>query len=169
MSKSPWWNIGTIRRVGWAAFTKTYSRGKWLISHLTPTFAIIIHIPSVPVYDVPTSLYLTPRIRIPQVAASHNWCPQVIRLASPSPHTCVPMFPSQFYTQLIFWVRVFRNILIPCKWTLILIFVSRLVGTKGSRAHPSQHWCVSQHWVSHGLGHLLFGPYLLFLVFTRQC
>ena len=36
---------GTLRRAGWVAFTKTYSRGKWLISHLPPTFAIIIHIP----------------------------------------------------------------------------------------------------------------------------
>ena len=29
---------GTLRRAGWVAFTKTYSRGKWLISHLPPTF-----------------------------------------------------------------------------------------------------------------------------------
>ena len=36
---------GTLRRAGWVAFTKTYSREKWLISHLPPTFAIIIHIP----------------------------------------------------------------------------------------------------------------------------
>ena len=40
VQRSPCWNIGTIRRVVWVAFTKTYSRGKWLISHLPPTFAI---------------------------------------------------------------------------------------------------------------------------------
>ena len=36
---------GTLRKAGWVAFTKTYSRGKWLILHLPPTFAIIIPIP----------------------------------------------------------------------------------------------------------------------------
>ena len=67
---------GTLRRAGWVAFTKTYSRGKWLISHLPPTFAIIIHIPRP----------LLPCIWRPRVPASHTWCPQV-----PSPHTRVPM------------------------------------------------------------------------------
>ena len=70
---------GTLRRAGWVAFTKTYSRGKWLISHLPPTFAIIIHIPRP----------LRPCIWRPRVPASHTWCPQV-----PSPHTRVPMSPS---------------------------------------------------------------------------
>ena len=106
MSKSPCWNIGTIRRVGWAAFIKTYSRGKWLISHLPPTFAITIHIPQVPVFDFHASLYLTSSVPIPHVPASHTWCPQVLRLASPSPkspHTRpnvpVPLSLSHFYTQ----------------------------------------------------------------------
>ena len=87
---------GTLRREGWVAFTKTYSRGKWLISHLPPTFAIIIHI----------SRPLRPCIWRPRVPASHTWCPQVPRLASPSPkspHTRpdvpVPLSLSHFYTQ----------------------------------------------------------------------
>ena len=92
---------GTLRRAGWVAFTKTYSRGKWLISHLPPTFAIIIHIrrPLRP-------CIWRPRVPVPHVPASHTWCPQVPRLASPSPrspHTRpdvpVPWSPSHFYTQ----------------------------------------------------------------------
>ena len=63
------------------AFTKTYSRGKWLISHLPPTFAIIIHIPR-PLLPC----IWRPRVPVPHVPASHTWCPQV-----PSPHTRVPM------------------------------------------------------------------------------
>ena len=82
VQQSPCWNIGTIRRVGWAAFTKTYSRGKWVISHLPPTFAITIHIPHVPVFDFHASLYLTSSVPIPHVPASHTWCSQVLRLAS---------------------------------------------------------------------------------------
>ena len=62
------------------AFTKTYSRGKWLISHLPPTFAIIIHIPR----PLLPCLW-RPRVSVPHVPASHTWCPQVPRLASPSP------------------------------------------------------------------------------------
>ena len=87
---------GTLRREGWVAFTKTYSRGKWLISHLPPTFAIIIHIPRP----------LRPCIWRPRVPASHTWCPQVPRLASPSPKSShmrpevpVPLSLSHFYTQ----------------------------------------------------------------------
>ena len=71
---------GTLRTAGWVAFTKTYSREKWLISHLPPTFAIII--------DIPRPLRLCfwrPRVPVPHVPASHTWCPQVPRLASPSP------------------------------------------------------------------------------------
>ena len=82
-------------------FTKTYSREKWLISHLPPTFVIIIHIkrPLRP-------CFWRPRVPVPRVPASHTWCPQVPRLASPSPkspHTRpdlpVPLSPSHFYTQ----------------------------------------------------------------------
>ena len=92
---------GTLRREGWVAFTKTYSRGKWLTSHLLPTFAIIIHIarPLRP-------CIWRPRVPVPHVPASHTWCPQVPRLASPSPkspHTRpnvpVPLSLSHFYTQ----------------------------------------------------------------------
>ena len=70
---------GTLRRAGWVAFTKTYSRGKWLISHLPPTFAIIIHIPR----PLRPCIW-RPRVPVPHVPASHTWCPQVPRLASPS-------------------------------------------------------------------------------------
>ena len=70
---------GTLRRAGWVSFTKTYSQGKWLVSHFPPTFSIIIIVPASPVFDVP---------------ASHTCCPQVPRLASPSPNTRVPMSPS---------------------------------------------------------------------------
>ena len=59
------------------AFTKTYSRGKWLISHLPPTFAIIIHTPRPCVWR--------PGVRVPHVPTYHTWCPQVPRLASLSP------------------------------------------------------------------------------------
>ena len=82
---------GTLRRAGWVAFTKTYSRGKWLKSHLPLTFAIIIHIPRplhpciwCPCVPIPTS----PR-PILDVLKSLVSRPQV-----PSPHTCVPMSPS---------------------------------------------------------------------------
>ena len=92
---------GTLRRAGWVAFTKTYSRGKWLISHLPPTFAIIIHIPC----PLGPSI-LRPRVSVPHIPASHTWCPQVLRLASTSPKSPhrspdvpVPLFPSHFYTQ----------------------------------------------------------------------
>ena len=70
----------TLKRAGWVAFTKTYSRGKWLISHLPPTFAIIIHIPR----SLRPFIW-RPRVPVPNVPASHTWCPQVPRLASPSP------------------------------------------------------------------------------------
>ena len=73
-------NEGTLRRAGWVAFTKTYSRGKWLISHLPPTFVIIIHIPC------PLSPCIwRPRVPVPHVPTSQTWCAQVPRLASPSP------------------------------------------------------------------------------------
>ena len=92
---------GTLSRAGWVAFTKTYSRGKWLISHLPPTFAIIIYIPC----PLRPCIWC-PRFPVPHVPASHTWCPQVPRLASPSPrspHTRpdvpVPWSPSHFYTQ----------------------------------------------------------------------
>ena len=77
---------GTLRSPGWVTFTKTYSRGKWPISHLPPTFAIIIHIPRPCIWR--------PHVLVRHVLTSHTWCPQVPRLASPSPHTRVPMSPS---------------------------------------------------------------------------
>ena len=86
---------GTLRSAGWVAFTK------WLISHLPPTFATIIHIPC----PLRPCIWL-PRVPVPHVPASHTWCPQVPRLASPSPkspHTRpdvpIPLSPSHFYTQ----------------------------------------------------------------------
>ena len=88
----------TLRRAGWVAFTKTYSRGKWLISHLPPTFAIIIHIPRPqrPVFDVPASPSHTSPRPILDVLKSLVSLPQV---PSPkSPHTR-PDVPVHFYTQ----------------------------------------------------------------------
>ena len=92
---------GTLRRAGWVAFTKTYSRGKWLISHLPPTFAIITHIP-LPVCPC----IWRPRVPVAYVPASHAWCSQVPRFASPSPKSPnmrpdvpVPLSPSHFYTK----------------------------------------------------------------------
>ena len=86
---------GTLRRSGWVTFTKTYSR---LISHLPPTFTIIIHIPRPCIWR--------PFVPVPHVLTSHTWCPQVPRLASASPkspHTRpdvpVSLSPSHFYTQ----------------------------------------------------------------------
>ena len=82
---------GTLRRAGWVAFTKTYSRGKWLILHLPPTFAIIIHIPCPlldPVFDVPASPSHTSPRPILDVLKSLVSRPQV-----PSPHKRVPMSP----------------------------------------------------------------------------
>ena len=72
---------GTLRRAGWVAFTKTYSRGKWLISHLPPTFAIIIYVPASPSH--------TSQRPILDVLKSLVSRPQV-----PGPHTRVPMSPS---------------------------------------------------------------------------
>ena len=96
---------GTLSRAGWVAFTKTYSRGKWLISHLPPTFAIIIHIPR----PLRPCIW-RPRVPVPHVPASHTWCPQVPRLASlspksphPRPYVPVPLSPFHFYTQPWYW------------------------------------------------------------------
>ena len=79
---------GTLRRAGWVAFTKTYSWGRWLISHLPPTFAIIIHTPRPlrPCIWRPPSLSHTSPCPILDVPKSHVSRPQV-----PSPHTHVPM------------------------------------------------------------------------------
>ena len=66
------------------------------VTHLPPTFAIILHIPS-PLRPC----FWRPRVPVPHVPTSHTWCPQVPRLASPSPksphrHPDVP-FP-RLYT-----------------------------------------------------------------------
>ena len=76
---------GTLRRAGWVAFTKTYSRGKWLISHLPPTFAIIIHIPRPLRPCIWRPRVPVPHFPVPYFPTSHTWCPQVPCLASPSP------------------------------------------------------------------------------------
>ena len=76
---------GTLRRAGWVAFTKTYSRGKWLISHSPPTFAIIhtSRVLCVPVFDVPASpSHTSPRPRPIR--------PRVPHLMSSSPSSRVP-------------------------------------------------------------------------------
>ena len=50
------------------------------VTHLPPTFAIIIYIlrPLCP-------CIWSPRVPVPNVSASRTWCPQVPRLTSPSP------------------------------------------------------------------------------------
>ena len=78
---------GTLRRAGWVAFTKTYSRGKWLISHLPPTFAIIIHIPRPLRPCIWRPRVPVPHFPVPYFPTSHTWCPQV------------PCLASHFYTQ----------------------------------------------------------------------
>ena len=87
---------GTLRRAGWVALTKTYSRGKWLISHLPPTFAIIIHIPRPLRPCIWRPRVPVPHFPVPYLPTSHTWCPK-------SPHTRpdapVPLSPSHFYTQ----------------------------------------------------------------------
>ena len=78
---------GTIRRAGWFAFTKTYSRGKWRIylldfcnnsSHSLSPASLFLTSPSHtsprPILDVLKSLVSRPQV--------------------PSPHTRVPMSPS---------------------------------------------------------------------------
>ena len=94
MSKSPCRNIGTIRRVRWVAFTKTYSQGKLLISHLPPTFAILYLLelfnflcPRCGAYSraalirVNTVIIYIPRVPVPP--------PRVPYLMSPSPSSRV--------------------------------------------------------------------------------
>ena len=94
---------GTLRRAGWVAFTKTYSRGKWLISHLPLTFAINYSHPACPV-----SLYLTslrPRPTHPRVPCLMSSSPssrvpksQVPTHASRCPRPLVPV-PLLYTTQ----------------------------------------------------------------------
>ena len=74
---------GTLRRAGWVAFTKTCSRGKWLISHLPPTFAINIQIPLPPRpciwrHRVPYLMSSSPSSRVPtsQVPTHASRCPR---------------------------------------------------------------------------------------------
>ena len=50
------------------------------VTHLPQTFAIIIHIPR----PLRPCIW-RPRVPVPNVPASHTWCPQVPCLASPSP------------------------------------------------------------------------------------
>ena len=93
------WRNPKEGRVGCLHQLKTYSRGKWLISHLPPTFAIIIHIP-----PSLRPFIWRPRVPVPHVPASHTWCPQVPRLASPSPkspHTRPDVPVPLFYTAVV--------------------------------------------------------------------
>ena len=94
---------GTLRRAGWVAFTKTYSRGKWLISHLRTTCAIIIHIPR------PLCLCISrPHVPVPHVPASHSPSSRVPRVpthVSRCPHPLVPV--SLLYT-------AYKNRLLNC-------------------------------------------------------
>ena len=75
---------GTLRRAGWVAFTKTYSRGKVADIAFTSDFCNnYSHCAS------PASLYLTSPRPILDVLKS-----LVLHLQVPSPHTRVPMSPS---------------------------------------------------------------------------
>ena len=85
---------GTLRRAGWVAFTKTYSRGKVADIAFTSAFYNNYSHPA-----SPASLYLTsplPRPTRPRV-------PYLMSPSPKSPHTRpdvpVPLSPSQFYTQ----------------------------------------------------------------------
>ena len=85
----------TLRKAGWVAFTKTYSRGKRLISHLPPTFAIIIHSPR-PLRPciwrprVPYLMSSSPSSRVPksQVPTHASSCPRPTFIHSPSFLAC---------------------------------------------------------------------------------
>ena len=106
---------------------QTYSRGKWLISHLASTS-----------YSHPTSpasLYLmSPRPRVPYLMSSS---PSSRVPKSPSPHTRVPMSPSHFYTQPFclmevpfiprlssYWKSQLPQGLMACIWALRRFLVS---------------------------------------------
>ena len=125
-------------------FIKTYSGGKWLISHFPPTFAIIIHIPA--------SLYLTsPLPRIWRPASPPHSSPrpildvpksfvsrfQVSKFPNTRPNVPVPFSPSLFYTQpyilsryvsisrsstQFFQVNVKSQWTHPLQWEIILIY-----------------------------------------------
>ena len=106
---------GTLRRAGWVAFTK------WLISHLPATFATIIHIPR----PLRPCIWL-PRVPVSHVPASHTWCPQVPRLASPSPkspHTRPDVPVPLLYTANLNsdLIRLRKTTTIPL---LIIIFIN---------------------------------------------
>ena len=125
-------------------FTRTYSGGKWLISHFPPTFAIIIHIPA--------SLYLTssrPRIWRPASPPHSSPRPifdvpksfvsrfQVSKFPNTRPNVPAPFSPSLFYTQpyilsryvsisrsstQFFQVNVRSQWTHPLQWEIILIY-----------------------------------------------
>ena len=87
---------GTLRRAEWVAFTKTYSWGKWLKSHLPLTFAIIIHIPRPlhpciwsPCVPIPTSP--CPILDVLKSLVSHPLKSQVPTHVFRCPHPLVPV------------------------------------------------------------------------------
>ena len=80
---------GTLRRAGWFAFTKTYSRGKWRIYLRLLQESFTSCVPCVPVFDAPASPSHTSPRPILDVLKSLVSRPQV-----PSPHTRVAMSPS---------------------------------------------------------------------------
>ena len=117
LRKQAWRNPKEVR-VGYL-HQNIFTRKVTDIWHLRPTFAIIIHIPRPCIWR--------PRVPVPHVLTSHSWCPQVPRLASPSPkypHTRpdvpVPLSPPHFYTQL--WINIHNNTL--CLHHVVLIQAS---------------------------------------------
>ena len=67
------------------------------ILHLTLTFAIIINVPRLPIFDVPTSLYA---FNVTRPCPTHPRVPYLMfpspssRIPNISPHTRVPTSPS---------------------------------------------------------------------------
>ena len=135
---------GTLRRAGWVAFTKTYSRGKWLVWHLPPTFAIIIHIPR----PLRPCIW-RPRVPVPHVPASHTWCPQsqVPTHASRCPHPLVPV--PLLYTADRQW--------------LIILHTFELVTLSFSQFHAQRNWPLTDAL------HILFSTWDYYAVFEAWC
>ena len=119
---------GTLRRAGWVAFTKTYSRGKWLISHLPPTFAVIIHIPRPPRPRptrprVPYLMSSSPSSRVPtsQVPIHASRCPRPL-VSVPLLYTANLRSMSHYWFFFDFHVTVFtRSSWVRMKtWALVV-------------------------------------------------
>ena len=94
---------GTLRRTGWVAFTKTYTRKVTDIAFTSDFFNNHYRprVPCVLVFEVPR-----PRPTRPRVPYLTSQVPSLASLSPKSPHTRphvpVPLSPSHFYTQPCF-------------------------------------------------------------------